>query len=164
MRFHATCKGPSSIGGRTTAEMEREWKHAEAHGFTTGETLTFDDPAAWVAHRKAAGFRAVSTSRRYTWWKRPTAKAFDPAVGDVGSWVTWQPTRYEPVYDHTGTYTLYGQGRHVPDGDEMSGQVWSISKGGKSPRVFVADGARWHDVAVADLRPMSVEIPEELAA
>ncbi len=50
---------------------------------------------------------------------------FEPKLGEVGSWT------------------------RLPDG--TVGQVWSLSKSGRRATVWVADGARYTDVAVTDL-------------
>lgn len=73
-------------------------------------------------------------------WKAPTYKAFDPAHGEVGSWVTM-------------------------NGGLVTGQVWAVIAGGKRPRVYVADGTTYHEAFVSDLRPaVVVEQPELIAA
>ena len=66
----------------------------------------------------ARGFRLKATQAQ-------ARKAFDPQLGDLGSWVT------------------------LPDG--TTGQVWSIARGGKRPEVIVADGTSYRRHLVSDL-------------
>ena len=88
-------------------------------------------------------------------WKPPTRKAFDPALGEVGSWVTFeQPRPY---------YTVEG----VPIGTydvTVTGQVWATISGGIRARVWVADGTTYHDVAVSTLSAAATATQEPLLA
>lgn len=162
-RFEATCRAPQHAGGGTEAERKANWAHLELHGFEAGSVVAFDDRAAFVAHCKAAGIDgtldrtdpATGLKQRPTYrpikpWRPPSPRPFDPALGEVGSWVRWQPVRYEATHPD-GSWS----GRHVPDGPELTGQVWSTVRGGRDPRVIVADGRNWHELAVCELRPVA---------
>lgn len=117
---------------------------SEFHATVGGETFT--DRAAYEAHCKASGLNGLldrtdpatgnrqrSTYRPIKPWRPPARKPFDPQCGEVGSWV-----------EFTGRMDL-----------RVVGQVWSVSKGGRDPLVWVADGERFWELRVDCLRPLA---------
>jgi hypothetical protein len=118
-------------------------RHEMDHG---ANVLTFTDPKAFEAHRKAEHTRETCSGKAVTassgrlvvkMWKPPTFRAFDPQHGEVGSWVEW-----------------YGG----------TGQVWSILRRGAFPRVVVAGGTTYHELSVSSLRPLVQAEQLELVA
>ena len=108
----------------------------------------FTDTASFDAHAKAhkrATFLGKpitgSVFRKPRMWRMPTTRPFDPALGEVGSWVT---------------FTDWAD-------REVTGQVWAEIIGGLRARVWVADGNRYHDMAVSSLSA-AVEVEQPTLA
>jgi hypothetical protein len=77
----------------------------------------------------ARDFKLAPATRR-----RGKVATFDPALGEIGSWVSFPGL----------------------NGVTVTGQVWSIVSGGKHPTVCVADGVTFHSpLPVSSLSPAS---------
>jgi hypothetical protein len=103
-----------------------------------GDTAPFqtEDPGEFTAECKRRGMRSKASVRpRVPRVVTRTSKPFDPAVGQVGSWVT---------------------GKVSATGERVTGQVWSLVNNWHGSVWVVTDDQRAHMCRVDLLEPLHV--------